>query len=89
MRTTLTIDDDVAGRLKEQAEKRGLPFKVVVNETLRAGLGPHPSKKQAVPKVRTHSFGFRPDIDLDRMNHLADDLEAEAFARKLEEQQQA
>ena len=38
MRTTLTIDDDLADSLKEQARQNNLPFKQVVNETLRRGL---------------------------------------------------
>ncbi|HEY6393978.1 MAG TPA: hypothetical protein VIX12_01100 [Candidatus Binataceae bacterium] len=35
----------------------------------------HPS-----PKTISHSFGFRPGIDLDKLGRLADELEAEAFA---------
>ncbi len=38
MRTTLTLDKDVAARLEQAAKKRRLPFKTVVNEALRAGL---------------------------------------------------
>jgi hypothetical protein len=36
--------------------------------------------------VIPHSFGFRSDIDLDRLNQLADDLETEAFAASLQKQ---
>jgi hypothetical protein len=28
----------------------------------------------------SHAFGFRPGIDLDKLNQLADELEAEAYA---------
>ena len=35
MRTTLTLDDDVAAKLKAEQSRAGLPFKEVVNETLR------------------------------------------------------
>lgn len=38
MRTTLTLDDDVASRLSQSAESSKLPFKQVVNQALRAGL---------------------------------------------------
>ena len=38
MRTTLTLDDDVAALLKKEARKSGEPFKQVVNDTLRRGL---------------------------------------------------
>jgi hypothetical protein len=81
MRTTLTIDDDLAGLLKERAREMGVPFKEAVNRTIRAGLGEaaKPGQK-AAPKTIPHSFGFKPGIDLDKLGQLADELEAEAFA---------
>jgi hypothetical protein len=81
MRTTLTIDDDLAGLLKQRAREQGVPFKEVVNRTIRAGLGEAAkTHRGAVPKTVPHSFGFRPGIDLDKLGQLADELEAEAFA---------
>jgi len=81
MRTTLTIDDDLAGLLKRRARELGLPFKDVVNRTLRAGLGEQAKpRRHAAPKTIPHAFGFKPGIDLDKLNQLADELEAEAFA---------
>jgi hypothetical protein len=80
MRTTLTLDDDLAGLLKRRARELDIPFKEVVNRTIRAGLGeeaapsPHPA-----PKTISHSFGFRPGVDLDKLGQLADELEAQAF----------
>jgi hypothetical protein len=80
MRTTLTIDDDLAGLLKRRAHELGLPFKDVVNRTLRAGLGEDAKpRRQAAPKTIPHTFGFRPGIDLDKLNQLSDELEAEAY----------
>jgi hypothetical protein len=38
MRTTLTLESDVAARLEQVARKRRQPLKVIVNEALRAGL---------------------------------------------------
>jgi hypothetical protein len=38
MRTTLTIDDQLAEQLKQLAHDSGLPFKRVVNHALRQGL---------------------------------------------------
>jgi hypothetical protein len=38
MRTTLTLDDDVAFRLEELRRKRRVSLKDLVNEALRAGL---------------------------------------------------
>jgi hypothetical protein len=81
MRTTLTLDDDLAGVIKERARELGVPFKEAVNRTLRAGLGEAFTRRTGpVPKTIPHSFGFRPGIDLDKLNQLADELEAEAFA---------
>lgn len=80
MRTTLTIDDDLAGLLKRRSRELGMSFKDVVNRTLRAGLGEEAKQRQQpVPKVIPHAFGFRPGIDLDKLNQLADELEAEAY----------
>lgn len=84
VRTTLTLEDDLAGLLKRRARELGIPFKEAVNRTIRAGLGeaavsrPHPA-----PKTISHSFGFRPGIDLDKLGQLADELELEAFVEKL------
>ena len=85
MRTTLTIDDDLAGLLKQRARELGVPFKEVVNRTIRAGLGEATTlRRGAAPKTVPHSFGFRPGIDLDKLGQLADELEAERFAASAE-----
>jgi hypothetical protein len=81
MRTTLTIDDDLAGLLKRSARELGLPFKDVVNQTLRAGLGEQAKpRREPAPKTIPHAFGFRPGIDLDKLNQLVDEIEAETYA---------
>ncbi len=87
MRTTLTLEDDLASLLKTRAHQLGISFKEIVNRVLRSGLGKEmePSKVD-VPKTLPHSFGFRPGIDLDRLNQLADELEADAVAESLERQ---
>ena len=46
MRTTLTLDEDVAHRLQEKARKSGASFKAVVNETLRLGLNKNVPKRK-------------------------------------------
>ena len=85
MRTTLTIDDDLAGLLKQRARELGVPFKEAVNRAIRAGLGEsaRPQRRKA-PKTVPHSFGFRPGVDLDKLGQLADELEADAFAASTE-----
>jgi hypothetical protein len=83
MRTTLTLDDDLAGLLKEKAAKQGVSFKAIVNDTIREALGREAAtSRPEAPKTIPHAFGFRPGVDLDKLNQLADDLEAEEVARK-------
>lgn len=83
MRTTLTIDDDLIAVLRREADRKGLSFKEMVNATLRRGLGEGPGQR-SVPRVvtRPHAFGFKPGIDPDKLNQLADELEAEAFVAR-------
>lgn len=50
----MTLDDDVAVKLKAAAKHR--PFKVVVNEVLRAGLTA--LEKRAPPRKRYRTSGF-------------------------------
>ena len=83
MRTTLTLDDDVADFLKEQSQLHNKPFKQVVNEVLRRGMtpgvkGPEPPGFQIVP----HRSSLFPGVDPRKLNQLNDQLEAEDFARE-------
>ncbi len=49
MRTTLTLEDDVAARLEQLRRAQERPFKEIVNDLLRAGLDtigrPHPGSR--------------------------------------------
>jgi len=49
VRTTLTLDDDIAARLQAEARRRGLPFKTLVNEHLRASLAQRRARRAAPP----------------------------------------
>ena len=54
MRTTLTLDDDVAKMLKKEVRKSGEPFKQVLNRYLRLGLTApkQPAAKRFVVKAK-------------------------------------
>jgi len=84
MRTTLTLDDQLAQTLKDVAYRSGKPFKVVVNETLRRGL-----EAAARPPARRYTLspsslgGVLPGVDLRKALRIADDLEDRAIAGKL------
>ena len=86
MRTTLTIDDELVRILKDLAYRSGKSFKDVVNETLRAGLAGQNAIQNARPyKVRPSSLGgVNPGINLNKALQIADALEDEEIARKLE-----
>jgi hypothetical protein len=84
MRTTLTLDRDVAAGLEKEMKRTGRGLKATINDLLRRGLRmsgrpPRPPRFEVEP----HPFGVKPGIDLDRMNQLVDELEAEEVARKL------
>lgn len=86
MRTTLTIDDELAATLKESSRRSGKSFKQVLNDTLRAGLQaqqapPRPKRYRIRPKALG---GVMPGLDLDKALRLADGLEDEAIAREIE-----
>lgn len=78
MRTTLTLDDDVADSLKEQARLLNMPFKRIVNDVLRRGMSPGAQEDRPVFRVTPLSGGFRPGVDLLRLNQLNDELETQA-----------
>lgn len=88
MRTTLTLDDEIARRLKEAAHRERKPFKQVVNDTLRAGLhcaGKRPAGGRRFT-VKPRHMGFHPGVDQGKLNQLADELEAAEFAAEAGEQ---
>jgi hypothetical protein len=84
MRTTLTLDEDVAAQLHRLARETGRPFKQVVNEALRAGLVPTTSDRDTQVALPTFDLGLRPGIDLVRARQLAADLEDEETRHTLE-----
>jgi hypothetical protein len=71
VRTTLTLDDDVAVLLSREARKSGEPFKQVVNRYLRAGLAAQsrPARKPFV--VTPINLGLRKDY----VEELLEELE--------------
>ena len=79
MRTTLTLDDDIAESLREQARLLDIPFKQVVNDTLRRGLSPAVRETPAPYRIVPIHSGFVPGIDPLKLNQLNDELEVEDF----------
>jgi len=83
MRTTVTLDPDVAAQLQTLARERGISFKEALNTSVRAGIA---GQRGAVGpyRVPSRSLGLRPGIDLDKALALAAKLEDAELVRKLE-----
>ncbi len=82
MRTTVTLDDDVANQLQDLAARLRKPFKVVINETIRKGLASKPPKIKPF-KVKAFSLKLRPGYEGVNFDHLAEELEDEAIIEKM------
>lgn len=83
MRTTVTLDPDVAQKLKVYAHRERLSFKQALNELIRRGLRAQQDPPSREPfQVKAHHGGFRPGIDPGRLNQLLDQLEVQDFARE-------
>lgn len=83
MRTTVTLDPDVAAKLKQTARERGISFKEALNSNVRRGLesadvGGRPYR------VPTRRLGVRPGVNLDKALQLAGELEDAETLRKLQ-----
>lgn len=80
MRTTLTIDDDIAEYLKERARLLNQSFKQVVNDTLRRGISPfYDDVPSSEFTVDPHPSGLTTSVNPLKLNHLSDELEVEGF----------
>jgi hypothetical protein len=84
VRTTLTIDDDLAAILERERVRKGVSLKEVVNSLLRRGLELEQlTPARPVVVTRPHDYGFKPGVDLDKLNQLVDELEVEGVAERL------
>lgn len=84
VRTTVTLDDDLAARLRERARERDLSFKAVLNEAIRSGLtDPRPPSDPY--RMKVSPMRAKPEIDLTKALRLAGQLEDEEIVRKLEQ----
>lgn len=78
MRTTLTLDDDVAARLDRYQHERRATFKQAVNEVLRQGLDALDAPESLPPfVVEPYHGGFAPGVDPQRLHALLDELEVD------------
>ena len=77
MRTTLTLDNDVAAKLKTESQGADRPFRDIVNETLRRGLESRRATAQRRPfRVEARDLGnLKPGLSLDNIVELIEHVE--------------
>lgn len=79
MRTTLTLEPEIADRLKQEAALGKRTFKAIINEALRRGLGMEATKRAHRFRVQPHSSPLFPGFDPTCLNQIVDELEVETF----------
>lgn len=79
MRTTLTLDDDVAVRLEQERRTRRASFRAVVNDVLRAGLDALHAPKRSRQPFHTKGFDLGPNLvgSLDNVEEVLSRAEGE------------
>ena len=83
MRTTVTLETDVARMLRDAAHRSKRSFKATLNAALRVGLDGRTSGGKASPfVVKARPMGLRAGLDPAGFNRLADELEAEEFTAR-------
>lgn len=80
MRTTVTIDDDLAAQIEDLRRRERLSFKAALNRLLRTAIR-HQSQPPQPRRYRTptRKLGLRTGLDPTRLNQLADELESDDF----------
>jgi metal-responsive CopG/Arc/MetJ family transcriptional regulator len=81
MRTTLTIDDDIAIELERLRRTRDASLKEVVNDALRRGIQEmtHRPKKKKRFRTRVFDVGGVLVASIDNTAELLAEIEGEAF----------
>lgn len=80
MRTTLTVEDDIAVQIDRLRRERDASLKDIVNEALRRGVTEmrQPAKQRKRFRTRTYSLG-RPLVNLDNSAEALAFAEGEDF----------
>lgn len=78
MRTTVTLDDDVARLISDVQHRERKTFRQVLNDALRRGLTLG-TPDLSPYRVRAHHSAVRPGVDVTALNRLSDELEDDAL----------
>lgn len=80
MRTTVTIDDDIATLLKREMRRSGEPFKQAVNHYLRVGLASAQPRRKPKPfKVTPIDVQLPEGINLNKTSEILEALEGPLY----------
>jgi hypothetical protein len=81
MRTTLTLDDDVAAALEQLRKDRNISLKEAVNEAIRSGLQKlsTPRQKKAPFRTESHDLGHSLIGNLDNIGEVLAIAEGEDY----------
>lgn len=82
MRTTLSLEADVAQRLRQELASGKKSLKQVINERLRQGFGLKTAAPRPRFRIEPHTSGYCPGIDRGRLNQMVDELAADEFGGK-------
>lgn len=83
-RTTITLDPDLAAKLRRLSAERGTSFTATVNAAIRAGLSAEGTESEGPYREEVASMGVRPGIDLTKALSLVAELEDAEIVRKME-----
>ena len=80
MRTTLTLEEDVASQLKAEMQSSGQSFKETVNYFLRLGLHTRERSQPIRPfVVKSRELNPRPGLDFDNVAELLEQAEGPRY----------
>ena len=78
IRTTVTLDDDVAARVKRVSQDQGIPFRDALNEVLRVGLlGMDKPPVRRTLLIQPRPMGYRAGLQHDSVESLLEYGEGE------------
>jgi hypothetical protein len=70
-RTTVTLEDDVLERVRDESRRRGKSFRETLNELLRTALvAPNLAAQRRHFKIKPSPVGLRPGLSYDNIEAL-------------------
>jgi hypothetical protein len=77
IRTTVTLDDDVAARVKRESQTRGVSFRETLNDLLRAAFLSAGKTPRRTLQIKPIHMGCKPGLNYDNIESLLEYGEGE------------